>query len=1040
MDPYAGQSEAEIRNSIDMLTQFLNGCSPTHADAAYYRSLLDGMRAQLAGLQNAGSSWMAANTQPSPYIMTPSNGDTSPSSVELPVPRSRKRSLGPADGPEPKRISANPSPLTPGTPDSLFDAPITEQQQQWSLPNRSAEHSRSSGGAFGAHAYPIVDLTISDPPSPEPFPEVVNAFRDDGARPEPRDAFIQETMGEQELAEFLLAPTPANGGYAFQQQRQQGSAQPPSVAPQQQLALPVDFPPRRPVPYLPGPQRPDWLGGDSDDEEYGHFPLSATEAESIEAMLESIGQHGDENAIDGREQTPRTMQSQLMEYQKIGLTWLMKKENGPSKGGILADEMGLGKTVQALALVCARPSTDELCKTTLVIAPVALMRQWEKEISHHVYDHHKLKTYVYWGNGKSANFEKLKRYDVVLTTFGILTSEFKQKESRRESMLYEREMNDPNFRRSGRDTLALLGPRCMWYRIIIDEAHNIKNRNAISSKAAADLQARYRLCLTGTPMMNSIDELFPLLRFLKVDRYSDWTRFSQDIAKPAKNQHPETREKAMQRVQILLKTIMLRRQKTSIVDGKPILNLPPKHTMLDNVEFSDDELAVYKALETKSQIQLNKFIKQGSVSANYACILVLLLRLRQACCHPHLIKDLSQPATEGIAEDDLLERARYLADDVVKRLEAFDSFECPICFEADPNPTIIVPCGHTACGACIQKLIDPARPGREADEANNPRCPTCRGDLKAKLITDYKHFCRVHCPERLDAEDRVEVEENVDSDSEAEEIDDDDGDDVDDKGNLAGFVVSDEEDDAFEAEDEDAGSASGRSVRPTPKKAKKKSKGKGKARVGPKKTLAQLKKESLRNKAAKKKYLRRLEKTYVPSAKIDQTIEILHRIRNNDPTEKTLIFSQFTSLLDLVEVPLLKERFHYQRYDGSMTMDDRASAVEAFMDMNSNVNIMLVSLKAGNAGLNLWRASQVIMLDPFWNPFVEDQAVDRAHRMPQKREVFVHRVLVPETVEDRICLLQDNKREIIGQALDEQASKSLTRLDVRQLKYLFGLG
>jgi SNF2 family DNA or RNA helicase len=104
------------------------------------------------------------------------------------------------------------------------------------------------------------------------------------------------------------------------------------------------------------------------------------------------------------------------------------------------------------------------------------------------------------------------------------------------------------------------------------------------------------------------------------------------------------------------------------------------------------------------------------------------------------------------------------------------------------------------------------------------------------------------------------------------------------------------------------------------------------------------------------------------------------------------------------------------------------------------VKVMLVSLKAGNAGLNLWRASQVIMLDPFWNPFVEDQAVDRAHRMPQKREVTVRRVLVPETVEDRICLLQDKKREVIGQALDEAASKSLTRLDVRQLKYLFGLG
>jgi SNF2 family DNA or RNA helicase len=105
-----------------------------------------------------------------------------------------------------------------------------------------------------------------------------------------------------------------------------------------------------------------------------------------------------------------------------------------------------------------------------------------------------------------------------------------------------------------------------------------------------------------------------------------------------------------------------------------------------------------------------------------------------------------------------------------------------------------------------------------------------------------------------------------------------------------------------------------------------------------------------------------------------------------------------------------------------------------------NENVMLVSLKAGNAGLNLWKASRVIILDPFWNPFIEEQAVDRAHRMPQKREVHVHRIIVPETVEDRIVAIQDRKRDEINAALDEKASKSLTRLNLNELKYLFGMG
>jgi SNF2 family DNA or RNA helicase len=93
----------------------------------------------------------------------------------------------------------------------------------------------------------------------------------------------------------------------------------------------------------------------------------------------------------------------------------------------------------------------------------------------------------------------LRQYDVVLTTFGTLTSEFKQKDSGRESMLYQREQNELGFRRKPRDKLALLGHECMWYRIILDEAHMIKNRNSIQSKASVDLQAHYRLCLTGTP-------------------------------------------------------------------------------------------------------------------------------------------------------------------------------------------------------------------------------------------------------------------------------------------------------------------------------------------------------------------------------------------------------------------------------------------------------------------------------------------------------------------------------------------------------------
>ncbi|KAF2662474.1 hypothetical protein K491DRAFT_585050 [Lophiostoma macrostomum CBS 122681] len=849
----------------------------------------------------------------------------------------------------------------------------------------------------------------------DPFPELHNAFQA-GARPQPADAFNQDTMTREELAEFMIRPPPA-AGYVFNHHHTIVPSIPNLLGHASDYAVPT----HRSLDE-------ELFGGDLEDLD----PLPGTSPDTIANLIENI-KPDEEVPPEKREQTPRAMCSQLMEHQKLALTWLKKMEEGSNKGGILADEMGLGKTVQALALVVARPSTDPTCRTTLIIAPVALMRQWEKEIQRHIKDSHRLKVHVYHGTGKNADFHRLRQFDVVLTTFGTLGSEFKQKETRREAGFVQQENRDPGFRRKAKDKLALLGPECMWYRIIIDEAQCIKNKDTQVSKASAELQARHRLVMTGTPMMNSIDELYPLIRFLQIKPYNDNMRFRQHFSKMIKEDR--TREKGMQRVQALLKSIMLRRQKTSKIDGEEICKIPPKHTHHDSVEFTDDEHELYKAIEGKTQLRFNKYLKAGTVTKNYAYILVLLLRLRQACCHPHLIKDLGvQVSTEGIAEVDLLERAKLLEQDAVGRIKAADGFECGICMDAVVNPTIFIPCGHDCCGECFQKLVDPAKAIREGNEHNGPSCHICRGPLTSDKITDYRHFCKVFSPEKGiqvfgDSGDENSQDDGAGSGSEleSEESDDDDDD-------LDGFIVPDDAEDDFEPPVPQKRS----SKKHSSKKLKESKKAKGKAPAKPKTTLAQLKQQSMKNKAAKRKYLRRLRKDWITSSKIEKTLQLVSEIRANDPTEKILVFSQFTSLLDLLEVPLDERSVKYQRYDGSMKMDDRAEAVNRFMD-EPDQQLMLISLKAGNAGLNLNKASQVIILDPFWNPFIEDQAVDRAHRMPQQREVHVHRVLVPETVEDRICELQNKKRDLITSALDENAGKSISRLGVSELMYLFGM-
>jgi SNF2 family DNA or RNA helicase len=130
----------------------------------------------------------------------------------------------------------------------------------------------------------------------------------------------------------------------------------------------------------------------------------------------------------------------------------------------------------------------------------------------------------------------------------------------------------------------------------------------------------------------------------------------------------------MRKLQAVLKAILLRRTKTSLIDGKPIIELPPKTEEIQHVVFSEEEQDFYNALENKTKIQFNKYMRANTVGKNYSNILVLLLRLRQCCCHPHLITDFEE-APADISTDTMMELARSLAPDVVSRLLAAEAFE-----------------------------------------------------------------------------------------------------------------------------------------------------------------------------------------------------------------------------------------------------------------------------------------------------------------------------------------------------------------------------
>jgi SNF2 family DNA or RNA helicase len=146
---------------------------------------------------------------------------------------------------------------------------------------------------------------------------------------------------------------------------------------------------------------------------------------------------------------------------------------------------------------------------------------------------------------------------------------------------------------------------------------------------------------------------------------------------------------------------------------------------------------------------------------------------------------------------------------------------------------------------------------------------------------------------------------------------------------------------------------------------------------------------------------------------------------------KALVFSQWTSLLDKVEPHLLSARIAFERLDGATR--ERGSVVERFQNTDG-APVMLVSLRAGGTGLNLTAADHIFLLDPWWNPAVEDQAADRAHRIGQTRPVVVHRLIARDTVEERILELHTRKRALSEVALgDTSQAAGLTREDLLAL-------
>ncbi|KAJ3181568.1 hypothetical protein HDU85_003510 [Gaertneriomyces sp. JEL0708] len=860
-------------------------------------------------------------------------------------------------------------------------------------------------------------------------------------------------------------------------------------------------------------------------------------------------------------------------------------------GGILADEMGLGKTLSVLSLVVARrkgceiedqqgersslnfnaagsstttmiqsPSGSRLvdAKTTLIVTPLSTIPQWIHQIQTHLRANC-VSVHVYHGTGKSTTPETLSGYDIVLTTYGTVGAEYGRvcKTTKRSGDTTYMDMDgfsteqyqaspEPGSSNTNNSSSSSVLGAIHFHRIILDEAHNIKERTTLSSRACHALSARYRWCLTGTPIHNRITDLYGLFRFLRVAPYDAWPVFNA-LTKRLVKGVVKGSEKQLEHVRGLLRCVTLRRTKGLEVGGKRVLTLPERSVEEVWLTLEERERRVYDGMwedarrvfrqyemevkdeerggGTSSAGGGNGFGGGGKVTkgeGSYANVLEMLLRLRQCVTHLGLLKGTyaqlgngdaqtttassdsgggdsvrgkTEPGTQGgvvKTEEEgsvssewtatrhaqhVLDLLRENGEDVCVRchrsvsgVEDADEVEATMCEMDETNLNDATAIATTTVddddvGYRIKEdeeviCLDDDRKERRVGVARcgHVFCDRClclsggTGDGFA-TVTDSDGVaggweCGV-CQVKLEKGDVVVVGVGA---GEMSDVASASG------GNStvtgvqsAGTAVT-EDGVGVGGVDGTSGTSVDLSMIPSTK-----------TRALLRDLLATHRHNlELLTKPTTNTTDTTTSTTDTTDATDTTTPNTTNATHTTDPTAdttktedqhqekpiKSVVFSQWTTYLSLLASTLDTLHLPYTLLIGSLPLPLRSRNLHRFRT-DSTCNILLISLKAGGVGLNLTEASRVYLMEPYWNPAVEDQAMDRVWRMGQERRVLVKRFLVESSVEEGMEAVKRSKREVVGRALGEPKDvsgekkvgvASGKRERVKELKEVFGFG
>ncbi|KAI9746595.1 MAG: putative DNA helicase ino80 [Claussenomyces sp. TS43310] len=724
---------------------------------------------------------------------------------------------------------------------------------------------------------------------------------------------------------------------------------------------------------------------------------------------------------------PKMLTTQLKEYQLKGLNWLVNLyEQGIN--GILADEMGLGKTVQSISVMAYLAEKHDIWGPFLVVAPASTLHNWQQEITKFVPS---MKVLPYWGTAadrkvlrkfwdrKHITYTQDSPFHVLVTSYQLVVSD----------VAYFQKMK--------------------WQYMILDEAQAIKSSQSSRWKSLLGFHCRNRLLLTGTPIQNNMQELWALLHFIMPslfdshDEFSEW--FSKDIESHAQS-NTKLNEDQLRRLHMILKPFMLRRVKKHV-----------QKELGDKIEediFCDltyRQRAYYSNL--RNQISIMDLIEKATLGDDNdsGTLMNLVMQFRKVCNHPDLFERAETTSPFSFAY--FAETGSFLREgqniNVAYSTRNLIEYNLPRLVWRDGG-RLDLPGRNNERAGFKKKWVDQefsiwkptnTRGNRSfswlrlAGSTVSDLETVSRTDAFARAIglarqpQNHARFGTMYGDDYTPAEAMLRIVDRKDHKSSAE---------VTNEGVLAHLLNVSKN--AFAESGISRMGQCGRAAASAPPievvcssrgaVAEKESvffnmpirralygpsevdeKALIEAKVPissypPTKMLPEPTSEKQRFTDIVVPSMRRFVTDSGKLAKLD---ELLFKLKEGG--HRVLLYFQMTRMIDLMEEYLTYRNYKYLRLDGSTKLEDRRDTVHDFQT-RPEIFIFLLSTRAGGLGINLTSADTVIFYDSDWNPTIDSQAMDRAHRLGQTRQVTVYRMITRGTIEERIRKRALQKEEV----------------------------